>query len=93
MKRSSFVPLALLACAAPVLCAGPLRVGASRIECTKLIPPPVTPPSGKFEHKKLFVRAIVIDRGQTRAALITVDGNAGATACAKDCRVQGESAG
>jgi neutral ceramidase len=85
MKLPFFVPFAFLASVAPVPAAGagPLRVGASRIEYTKLIPPPVTPPSGKFEHEKLFVRAIVIDNGQTRAALITVDGNAGATARAK----------
>lgn len=56
--------------------AGPLRVGASRIEFTHLSPPPATPPSGRFEHEKLFLRAIVLDNGATRAALLTVDGNA-----------------
>ena len=86
MKRLIFdVFVALLASAASGMCAGggPLRVGASRIEYTKLTPPPASPPSGKYEHEKLFVRAIVLDNGQTRAALITVDGNAGASARAK----------
>jgi neutral ceramidase len=79
------VSLALLASAAPALCAGPglLRVGAARIEYTKLTPAPVTPPTGKYEHEKLFVRAIVLDNGLTRAVLISVDGNAGAAARAK----------
>ena len=77
--------LAMLASAAPAFCgdAGPLRVGASRMEFTKLIPPPATPTSGKYEHEKLFVRAIVLDNGLTRAALITVDGNGPASARAK----------
>jgi neutral ceramidase len=59
--------------------AGNLRVGASRIEYTKLTPPPATTPSGKYEHEKLFVRAIVVDNGAARAALVSVDGNAPAT--------------
>jgi hypothetical protein len=53
------------------------------MEFTKLIPPPATPPSGKYAHEKLFVRAIVLDNGSTRAALITVDGNGPASARAK----------
>jgi hypothetical protein len=67
--------------AAAALCAdtGPLRVGAGRVEFTKLAPPPPTPPTGKYEHEKLFVRAIVMDNGATRAALISVDGAAPAS--------------
>jgi neutral ceramidase len=71
------------AAAAPGAESGNLRVGASRIEYTKLTPAPATPPSGKYEHEKLFVRAIVVDNGLTRAALVSVDGNAPATARAK----------
>lgn len=62
---------------------GGLRVGASRVEYTKLTPAPATPPSGRFEHEKLFVRAIVIDNGAARAALVSVDGSAPATVRAK----------
>jgi hypothetical protein len=70
------------AVAATVQAADPanLRAGASRVEYTKLTPPPATPPSGKYEHERLFVRAIVVDNGSTRAALVSVDGSAPATA-------------
>ena len=79
------VTFVLFAMAAGALCseAGPLRVGASRIEYTQLIPPPTTPPSGKYEHEKLFIRAIVLDNGATRAVLVSIDGNAGASARGK----------
>lgn len=51
---------------------GTLRVGAARVDIT---PPsePANPPSGKYEHEKLYVRAIVLDNGTTRAALIGAD--------------------
>jgi len=51
---------------------GTLRVGASRVDIT---PPadPTHPPSGKYAHEKLYVRAIVIDNGTARAALIGAD--------------------
>ncbi|MCX6628334.1 MAG: neutral/alkaline non-lysosomal ceramidase N-terminal domain-containing protein [Candidatus Solibacter sp.] len=48
-----------------------------------MAPAPPTPPTGKYEHEKLFVRAIVIDNGATRAALINVDGAAPASGRAK----------
>lgn len=51
---------------------GTLRVGATRIDIT----PPVSkehPPLNAYEHEKLYLRAIVIDNGQSRAALIGVD--------------------
>jgi neutral ceramidase len=71
----------LFAMASVALCAdsGALRVGAARVEFTKLTPAPATPPSGKYEHEKLFARAIVIDNGVTRAALISIDGAAPAS--------------
>lgn len=49
-----------------------LRVGAARVDIT---PPsePANPPSGKYAHEKLYVRAIVLDNGATRAALIGAD--------------------
>src|ERR1700739_1366947 len=51
---------------------GNLRVGAARVDIT---PPadPANPPSGKYAHEKLYVRAIVLDNGSTRAALIRAD--------------------
>ena len=73
------VACALLLVAVRVAAAGPLRVGAGRAEFTKLLPAPPTPPSGRFEHERLFVRAIVLDDGTTRAALINVDGAAPAS--------------
>ncbi len=49
-----------------------LRVGAARVDIT---PPvnPASPPSGKYEHERLYVRAIVLDSGSARAALIGAD--------------------
>jgi neutral ceramidase len=73
------VACVLLPAAARVAGAGPLRVGAGRAEFTKLLPAPPTPPSGRFEHERLFIRAIVLDDGTTRAALINVDGAAPAS--------------
>lgn len=54
------------------LAQGNLRVGAARVDIT---PPadPANPPSGKYEHEKLYVRAIVLDNGSERAALIGAD--------------------
>jgi hypothetical protein len=51
-----------------------LRVGAAKVDIT----PPVRPgyePSGKYDHEKLYIRAIVLDNGETRAALIGADLN------------------
>lgn len=51
---------------------GNLRVGAARVDIT---PPsePNNPPSGKYAHEKLYVRAIVLDTGAARAVLIGAD--------------------
>jgi neutral ceramidase len=51
---------------------GALRVGTARVDVT---PPvnPAAPPSGKYDHERLYVRAIVLDNGLTRAALIGAD--------------------
>jgi neutral ceramidase len=49
-----------------------LRVGAARVDIT----PPAdanNPPSGKYEHERLYVRAIVLENGGARAALIAAD--------------------
>jgi neutral ceramidase len=85
MKIVVRVLLLLFVWAAVAVCAenGNLRVGAARVEFTKLMPAPATPPTGKYEHEKLFARAIVLDNGATKTALISFDGNAPATARAK----------
>jgi neutral ceramidase len=51
---------------------GDLRAGAARVDVT---PPgdPAYPPSGKYAHERLYVRAIVLDNGRTRAALVGAD--------------------
>ena len=51
-----------------------LRVGAARVDIT----PPAgeggfDKPTGKYEHEHLYVRAIVIDNGQTRATIVGAD--------------------
>lgn len=51
---------------------GHLRAGAARVDIT----PPVNaeyPPSGKYEHELLYVRAIVLDNGLSRVALLNAD--------------------
>ena len=85
MKIAVRVLLLLFVLGAAAVCAdnGNLRVGAARVEFTKLMPAPDTPPTGKYEHEKLFARAIVLDNGAAKAALISFDGNAPATARAK----------
>ncbi len=58
--------------AAPALAAdGPLRVGAARVDITTSAP--AAPATGKYDHERIYVRAIVLDNGVTRAALITED--------------------
>jgi neutral ceramidase len=85
MKIVVKVLLLLFVLTAAAVCAetGNLKVGAARVEFTKLMPAPATPPTGKYEHEKLFARAIVLDNGTAKAALITFDGNAPAAARAK----------
>jgi hypothetical protein len=59
-------------CWGPAISAqGTLRVGAARVDITPS--DPARPPSGKYAHEKLYVRAIVLDNGATRAALIAAD--------------------
>ncbi len=74
-QRFVAILLFSLVCAA-ALCmgaqGGPLRVGAARVDVTPP-PNPAQPPSGRYAHEKLYVRAIVVDNGATRAALIGAD--------------------
>jgi Neutral/alkaline non-lysosomal ceramidase, N-terminal len=48
------------------------RAGAARVDITPAADP-AHPPSGKYAHEKLYVRAIVLDNGSARAALIAAD--------------------
>jgi hypothetical protein len=73
-KRIVWAPAmlaALLAASAPAK-AESLRVGAARIDITPAADP-ANPPSGKYAHEKLYLRAIVLDNGAARAALIGAD--------------------
>jgi hypothetical protein len=61
-----------LTAAGAVVERGLLRAGAARVDIT----PPVNPdypPSGKYAHERLYIRAIVLDNGAARAALIGAD--------------------
>lgn len=51
---------------------GSLRAGAARVDITPSVRTGYEP-SGKYDHEKLNVRAIVLDNGETRAALIGAD--------------------
>src|SRR5580693_1298771 len=50
---------------------GALRVGAARLDITS--DPPAAPASGQYDHEHIYIRAIVIDNGTARAALISED--------------------
>jgi len=50
-----------------------LRVGASRVQITPPLQPGSQGPTGKYDHEHLFVRAIVVDNGKARAALLGAD--------------------
>ena len=50
-----------------------LRAGAARIEITPPLQVGMLAPTGRFEHEHLYVRAIVVDNGKSRAVLIGAD--------------------
>jgi hypothetical protein len=73
--RSLIPAVPLLAClASPALAdeAGSLRAGAARVDITPA-GDPAFPASGRYAHERLYVRAIVLDNGTTRAALVGAD--------------------
>lgn len=47
-----------------------LRVGAAKVDVTGKLGPSQT---GKYDHEHVFVRAIVLDNGSARAALVSVE--------------------
>ena len=50
----------------------PLKVGAAKIDITPA-DQPVAPATGKYDHERAYVRAIVLDNTDARAALITLE--------------------
>ena len=52
---------------------GPLSVGAARVDITALAHPNGIVPAIEFAHERLYMRAIVLDNGEARAALIGGD--------------------
>jgi Neutral/alkaline non-lysosomal ceramidase, N-terminal len=76
IDKKSVLPRSLLALTLWFVCAtavaANLRVGAARVDIT----PPAdaaNPPTGKYAHEHLYVRAIVLDNGSARAVLIGAD--------------------
>lgn len=72
-SRASLFALAITVSLVPATAvAANLRVGAVRVDIT---PPadPANPPTGQYEHEHLYLRAIVLDNGVSRAALIGAD--------------------
>jgi neutral ceramidase len=58
--------------AAPAVAALALRAGAARVDVTPA-GDPAHPASGRYAHERLYARAIVLDNGATRAALVGLD--------------------
>src|SRR5215472_4649429 len=77
MSKSRILPAIILFMLAffespTALAQGSLRAGAARVDITPASEP-ANSPSGKYAHEKLYVRAIVLDNGSSRAALIGAD--------------------
>ncbi len=53
--------------------AGSLRAGAARVDITPPLVDGFSAPTGRYEHEHLYVRALVVDNGTARAALIGAD--------------------
>ena len=78
MKMQRTAILSFLVCALGVLGAqAQLRVGAARVDVTGKSGPSQT---GKYDHERVYVRAIVLDNGFARAALISSEGDTGGQA-------------
>ncbi len=77
INRPAARALLLLAATAPAMAQtgveGSLRVGAARVDVTQWSALPSA--AEKYEHQRTHVRAIVVDNGATRAALISIPGS------------------
>jgi len=56
-----------------VSAAGELRAGAAKLDITALAYPDGKVPAAKYDNDRLYLRAIVLDNGDTRAVLIGAD--------------------
>jgi neutral ceramidase len=76
IDRESVLPRSLVALTLWSLCAtavaANLRVGAARVDITPAVGA-ANPPTDKYAHERLYVRAIVLDTGSARAVLIGAD--------------------
>jgi hypothetical protein len=71
----------LLSGVTPILCliflgaaqAGPLQVGAARVDISADAYEDGIPPPRKYAHEWLYIRAIVLDNGETKALLLGSD--------------------
>jgi hypothetical protein len=52
----------------------PLKAGAAKVDITPKNQP-TAPATGKYDHERAYVRAIVLDNSITRAALISIEGS------------------
>jgi hypothetical protein len=50
-----------------------LKVGAAKIDITPATEP-TAPATGKYDHERAYIRAIVLDNGATRGAMISIEG-------------------
>jgi hypothetical protein len=78
MKTGTTAFLLLLAAAtctsfSVITQAGPLRVGAAKLDITSMAYADGKVPPAKFDNDHLYLRAIALDNGETRAVLIGAD--------------------
>jgi neutral ceramidase len=75
--RMTALLLSVMAVAASLLAggahAGPLRAGAAKLDITAMAYKDGKVPAAKYGHEHLYIRAIVLDSGDTRAVLIGSD--------------------
>ncbi len=72
ISRAIVAAVLFAAAATGVEAQGSLRVGAARVDITGPANP-ASPATGRYEHERLYLRAIVLDNGSARAALIGAD--------------------
>jgi hypothetical protein len=76
VKSSSFIRLSMVLIVLSgfaKIATAQLRAGAARVEITPPLAQGMQGPTGKYDHEHLYARAIVIDNGKTRAAVLGVD--------------------
>ncbi len=56
-----------------VIQAGPLKAGAAKLDITAMAYADGKVPPARYDHEHLYLRAIVLDNGETRAVLIGAD--------------------